>query len=153
MKIIAYTEHHFAGIEALWRRCFPDDPARNRAKVAIPAKLALADDLLLVAEDEQGAVIGTVMAGYDGHRGWLYAVACDPDLRGRGIGSALVADACVRLSALGCRKVNLQVRQATKPSSDSTGSWVSRSSRASRWAAISRPTLNAADNGPAHGAE
>jgi ribosomal protein S18 acetylase RimI-like enzyme len=110
MKIVSYTDRHFGGIDALWQTCFPHDPPRNRAEVAIPAKLALADDLLLVAENEHGAVIGTVMAGYDGHRGWLYAVACAPDLRGRGVGSALVEEACARLAARGCQKVNLQVR-------------------------------------------
>ena len=110
MKIVAFAEHHFAGVDALWRTCFPEDPPRNHARVAIPAKLALADDLLLVAEDADGRVIGTIMAGYDGHRGWLYAVACAPELRGGGIGSALVEAACVRLTALGCQKVNLQVR-------------------------------------------
>jgi ribosomal protein S18 acetylase RimI-like enzyme len=110
MKIVAYQAHHFAGVDALWRACFPADPPRNRAGLAIPAKLAMGDDLLLVGEDSSGAVIGTVMAGYDGHRGWLYAVASDPAQRRRGIGTALVEEACRRLAALGCVKVNLQVR-------------------------------------------
>jgi ribosomal protein S18 acetylase RimI-like enzyme len=114
MKIVAYAERHFAGVDTLWRTCFPENPPRNHAKVAIPDKLALADDLLLVAEDADGKVIGTIMAGYDGHRGWLYAVACDPHLRGRGIGSTLVEAACVRLTELGCKKVNLQVRESNE---------------------------------------
>jgi ribosomal protein S18 acetylase RimI-like enzyme len=110
MRIVPYADRHFAGIDALWQACFPNDPLRNRAHAAIPAKLALGDDLLLVAEDPDGAVIGTAMAGYDGHRGWLYAVASHPARRGTGIGSALVQEACRRLAMLGCAKVNLQVR-------------------------------------------
>jgi ribosomal protein S18 acetylase RimI-like enzyme len=50
------------------------------------------------------------MAGYDGHRGWLYALAVHPDHRRRGIAKALVEEALARLRALGCSKVNLQIR-------------------------------------------
>jgi ribosomal protein S18 acetylase RimI-like enzyme len=110
MIVIPYHDGHFGGVDALWRACFPNDPPRNRAETAIPAKLALSDGLLLVAEDGAGKVIGTVMAGYDGHRGWLYAVAVDPASQRSGIGTALVKEACQRLRALGCMKVNLQVR-------------------------------------------
>ncbi|MBT0670287.1 GNAT family N-acetyltransferase, partial [Novosphingobium profundi] len=52
----------------------------------------------------------TAMAGYDGHRGWLYSIAVDPDWQGQGVGSALVIEAQARLKSLGCGKVNLQVR-------------------------------------------
>ena len=109
--IVAYRPDHFDGIDRLWSRVFPDDPPRNRAAVAIPAKLALDDGLLWVAENLNGAVIGTIMAGWDGHRGWLYAVAVDPAARHGGIGRALVDTALARLAALGCNKVNLQVRE------------------------------------------
>ncbi len=50
------------------------------------------------------------MAGYDGHRGWFYAIAVDPDCRRSGIGAALVRQARARLERLGCRKINLQIR-------------------------------------------
>jgi ribosomal protein S18 acetylase RimI-like enzyme len=50
------------------------------------------------------------MAGYDGHRGWLYSVAVRGTHRGRHIASALIREAEARLAALGCTKVNLQVR-------------------------------------------
>lgn len=46
----------------------------------------------------------TTLAGYDGHRGWLYLVAVDPGFRAAGIGTGLV-----QLPALGCTKINLQV--------------------------------------------
>ncbi len=110
MIVIPYHDRHFDGVDALWRTCFPNDPPRNRAETAIPAKLALDDGLLLVAEDGTGKVIGTIMAGYDGHRGWLYAVAVDAASQRSGLGTALVEEACLRLHARGCVKVNLQVR-------------------------------------------
>ena len=111
MRIVPYSPEHFAGVDALWRACFPDDPPRNRADMAIPAKLALGDDLLFVALGSCDEVLGTVMAGYDGHRGWLYAVAVEPQARRGGTGSALVEHACAELAARGCGKVNLQVRE------------------------------------------
>lgn len=107
--IAPYRPDQFAQVDALWRACFPDDPPHNRAEVAIPAKLAMHDELFLVAEEE-GRVIGTAMAGWDGHRGWLYAVAVDPARRRSGVGAALVRAAEERLAALGCTKINLQVR-------------------------------------------
>ena len=78
--------------------------------MAIPAKLAVNDGLFWVAEDEEGAVVGSIMAGYDGHRGWLYAVATDPRLRRKGVGRGLVEHAVAALREAGCGKVNLQIR-------------------------------------------
>jgi ribosomal protein S18 acetylase RimI-like enzyme len=65
----------------------------------------------LVATD-QGVVVGTIMAGYDGHRGWLYAVAVLQSHQRQGFGMALVKEAENRLSAMGCKKINLQVRSS-----------------------------------------
>lgn len=75
----------------------------------IDLKLAVDDGLFLVAE-EQGRIVGTAMGGYDGHRGWIYSVAVQPDERGRGIGAGLVTELETRLAGKGCLKVNLQVR-------------------------------------------
>jgi GNAT superfamily N-acetyltransferase len=54
-------------------------------------------------------VVGTAIAGYDGHRGWLYSVAVRKDYRRSGLGSSLVHHAERALAAAGCLKVNLQV--------------------------------------------
>jgi len=108
-NIRPYSAEDFAGIKALWQEAFPDDPPWNAAEVAVPAKLAVQPELFLVARD--GAqVVGSIMAGYDGHRGWLYAMAVRKSHRRHGIGAALVRDAEARLAACGCRKINLQVR-------------------------------------------
>ena len=108
-SIETYRDEHFAGVGALWEEAFPNDPPRNRAEVAIPAKLALQPDLLLVAVD-RGEVVGTAMAGYDGHRGWLYSIAVRRSHHRAGIGTLLVREAERRLAQMGCTKVNLQVR-------------------------------------------
>jgi ribosomal protein S18 acetylase RimI-like enzyme len=109
MIIRTYRRDDGREVSALWSEVFPNDPPHNAAAVAIPRKLAVQPELFFVAE-EDGHVAGTIMAGYDGHRGWLYAVAVSPRLRRRGIGTALVQHAVSALAALGCLKVNLQVR-------------------------------------------
>lgn len=72
-------------------------------------KLRTQPDLFLVAI-EDGRVIGTIMAGYEGHRGWINYLAVDPGFRRQGLGQNLMTEAEDRLSKLGCPKVNLQVR-------------------------------------------
>jgi ribosomal protein S18 acetylase RimI-like enzyme len=71
--------------------------------------VATAPDLFFVAEVD-GEVVGTVLAGWDGHRGWIYSLGVRPDRERRGIGSALLAHALAALRERGCPKVNLQVR-------------------------------------------
>ena len=97
---------------ALWQHAFPEygDPSRPHRdpRVSIANKLAMQPELFFVALLD-GRVVGTVMAGYDGHRGWLYSLAVVPEARGLGFGRALVAHAECALAALGCLKVNLQV--------------------------------------------
>ena len=109
MHIRPCTSHDRSGVIALWERVFPDDPPHNAPAKVFDTKLATHDDMLFVATEEV-SVIGTAMAGYDGHRGWLYTVAVSPEHRRRGIGTALVRHAVDTLRAAGCIKVNLQIR-------------------------------------------
>ena len=72
-------------VVALWREVLPDSAPHNNPATVIRQKLGVDRDLFLVAEAEAAAV-GTVMGGYDGHRGWVYSVAVHPEHRRRGIG-------------------------------------------------------------------
>jgi ribosomal protein S18 acetylase RimI-like enzyme len=96
----------------LWQLVFPEyaDPERPQRdpRANIARKLAFGDGLFWLVET-QGQVAGTLMAGYDGHRGWLYSLAVHPEARRSGIGRALVAQAERALGDLGCPKINLQV--------------------------------------------
>jgi ribosomal protein S18 acetylase RimI-like enzyme len=58
---------------------------------------------------DDGQVVGSVMAGYEGHRGWISRIAVLKSRQGTGLGQDLLAEAERRLAALGCIKVNLQV--------------------------------------------
>ena len=108
MKLRAYQNDDWQALIDLWQRVFPDDPPHNDPSQVISAKRAV-DDLIFVALEED-SIVGAVMAGYDGHRGWLYAVAVDHPHRRHGIARRLVAHALDALRQLGCIKVNLQIR-------------------------------------------
>ncbi|MCP3902760.1 MAG: GNAT family acetyltransferase [Planctomycetes bacterium] len=95
-------------IVALWDRVFPDPAPRNDPALNIALKRRTQPELLLVAVID-GRVAGTTMAGFDGHRGWLYLVVVDPGRRRHGVGTALVRRAEELLAERGCLKVNLQV--------------------------------------------
>lgn len=96
-------------LETLWSRVFSDDPPWNHPSVLIASKLKVQPELLLVGVLD-GRLVGAVMAGFDGVRGWIYHLAVQPDMRRHGIGRALVQAAESGLRKLGCPKVNLQVR-------------------------------------------
>ena len=108
MQIRTFLESDEAAVIALWNEVFGYTAAHNEAAEVIRRKLALDRDLFFVAVQE-GAIVGTVMGGYDGHRGWIYAVAVSEPHRGRGTGTALVRHVEQALRALGCPKINLQV--------------------------------------------
>ncbi len=84
-------------------------PGTTRASRHIARKVAVDDDLFLIGR-HAGEVVGVVMAGYDGHRGWINYLAVDPAHRAAGLGRALIAEAERRLRMIGCPKINLQVR-------------------------------------------
>jgi ribosomal protein S18 acetylase RimI-like enzyme len=75
----------------------------------IQRKMSVQPELFLVAVDGD-EIVGSVMAGYDGHRGWIYYLASAPRRRGEGIGRHLVEAAEHALLELGCPKVQLMVR-------------------------------------------
>jgi ribosomal protein S18 acetylase RimI-like enzyme len=95
-----------------WRQCDLlrpwNDPHRDIAR-----KMKVRPDLFLVGELD-GRIIATVMAGYDGHRGWLYYLAVLPGHQRTGYGRAIVAEAERLLRIEGCPKVNLQVRTSNR---------------------------------------
>jgi len=106
--IRGFDENDRDAVVRLWQRCELtrpwNDPHRD-----IDRKLSVQPELFLVGEAD-GVVVASVMAGYDGHRGWLNLLAVDPDHQRRGYARELVAAAEQRLTTLGCPKLNLQVR-------------------------------------------
>jgi len=94
----------------LWERCGLVRPWNDPRK-DIARKLQVQPDLFLVAA-LGGRLVATVMAGYEGHRGWINYLAVAPEHQRAGLGHRLMAEAERRLLAMGCPKINLQVRSA-----------------------------------------
>ena len=108
MEIRPFAEADEEAVVRLWERCGLTRPWNDPRK-DIARKLAVRRDLFLmgVVADE---VIGSVMVGYDGHRGWINYLAVAPEHRRQGRGRALMAEAERLLLEMGCPKINLQVR-------------------------------------------
>lgn len=110
--MVAITEYsdtlHRQSVIELWDAVFGYETAHNTPSLAIDKKLAVSDGLFFVALTEN-EVMGTVLAGYDGHRGWLYGVAVHPSHRREGVGLQLVRHAEHALTSRGCMKINLQI--------------------------------------------
>ena len=95
---------------AIWQACKLTVPWNDPHK-DIARKMQVNPELFLVAE-WNGRIAGTVMGGYEGHRGWINYLAVAPDCQKQGVGRALMAAAEAKLMALGCPKINLQVRKS-----------------------------------------
>jgi hypothetical protein len=108
MLIRPYKDSDQEAVTALWGEVLPGSAPHNDPALSIRKKLAVERDLFLVAILDE-AVVGTLMGGYDGHRGWLYSLAVDSRHRRRGIGTALVRWMETALIERGCLKVNLQI--------------------------------------------
>jgi ribosomal protein S18 acetylase RimI-like enzyme len=87
--------------------------SHNSPNLVIDKKESIDDGLFFVAVAGV-EVVGTLMAGYDGHRGWIYSVAVHPNHRKQGIGSSLVSHAEGKLGEKGCMKINLQIMQGNE---------------------------------------
>jgi len=98
---------------SLWEAVFGYEAPHNAPELVIDKKRAVSDGLFFVALD-QDEVIGTVMAGYDGHRGWIYSIAVAAAQRQRGLGSALLVFAEKQLVERGCLKINLQIMEGNE---------------------------------------
>jgi ribosomal protein S18 acetylase RimI-like enzyme len=108
VAIRPYDEVDRTALIALWVACDLvrpwNDPNRD-----IDRKLAH-DPAGLVVLDVGSILVGAVMVGYDGHRGWINYLAIHPDHRRQGHGARLLGAAEAYLEGLGCPKVNLQIR-------------------------------------------
>lgn len=108
MNIRPFNPADAGSIIDLWKKCDlvkpENDPWRD-----IERKMRVDPELLLVGE-EDGRVIATVMAGFEGHRGWINYAAVHPEYRKKGYGKRMMEAAEDALKKLNCPKINLHVR-------------------------------------------
>lgn len=112
MHIRTFHPDDEVAVVALWRRCDLvrawNDPAKD-----IRRKLKVRPDLFLVGLVGE-EIVASVMAGYEGHRGWLNYLAVAPEHQRRGYARAIVEEAERLLREAGCPKINLQVRTSNR---------------------------------------
>jgi ribosomal protein S18 acetylase RimI-like enzyme len=108
MEIRTFNEADADAVIDLWRATGlvhpTNEPRRDIARKVTDSPWGF----LVLTEDDE--IIGSVMVGYDGHRGWINYLACHPDHRRRGVATELMAAAHELLLDRGCPKINLQVR-------------------------------------------
>ena len=109
-EIVTYKPEFEDAVVDLWKRCNlivpQNDPAEDIRK-----KLEFQPGLFFVGLLDD-RVVGSIMVGYDGHRGWINYLAVAPECQRRGYGKQLVYRAIEELKRMGCLKVNLQIRKS-----------------------------------------
>ena len=108
LRIRAYIPTDDIAIIALWHRCGLVVPQNNPQK-DIAAKRQYQSELFFVGTLDDD-IVATAMSGYDGHRGWVYYLAVDPEHRYKGFGRKIIDHVIAALRRKGCQKLNLQVR-------------------------------------------
>lgn len=112
MKIRAFKPEDESAVVALWDACELTRPWNDPHK-DIARKLAVQPELFFVGEDEH-EIVASVMAGYEGHRGWVNYLAVAPGFRSRGYGRVLMQHVEAALERRGCPKVSLLVRHSNR---------------------------------------
>ena len=108
-EIVRYRSEFQAAVVKLWEKCGlvvpQNDPVEDIGK-----KLEFQPSLFFVGLLD-GRIVGSIMAGYEGHRGWINYLAVAPEFQKKGYGGMLVQKAVSELKRMGCLKINLQVRR------------------------------------------
>ncbi len=109
------SKTHCDEVVSLWKKIFGDQATDIAPDFVLDKELEAKGGLIFVALNGE-LLIGTIMAGYDGNRGWIYALGVLPEYQRQGIGSSLLAFVEKKLSGLGCRKINLQMMEGDEVS-------------------------------------
>jgi ribosomal protein S18 acetylase RimI-like enzyme len=109
LAIAEIADADVAGVIALWQACGLTRPWNDPAADIALARRGPNSTILIGREGD--AIVATVMVGHDGHRGWVYYVATDPDRRATGYGRAIMTAAEDWLRATGIAKLQLLVRR------------------------------------------
>ena len=109
VDIRVYRESDRKQVIHLWEVVFPGGAAWNKPEEVISIKLSTQPELFFVAVQNE-RVVGTILAGFDGVRGWVHRLAVCPNQRRKGLASRLMKHAESSLKSIGCPKLNIQVR-------------------------------------------
>ena len=112
MIVKPYSSQNMDDVIDLWNRCNLlrswNDPKKD-----IKRKIKVNPELFLLGFIDN-RLLATVVGGYDGHRGWINYLAVDPAYKQRGFGKQIMEAVEEKIGALGCPKINIQVRADNK---------------------------------------
>jgi len=112
MRLRPFSSADEASVIQLWNDCGLTRPWNDPAK-DIARKLTVQPEMFLVGEIDD-RIVASAMFGFDGTRGWVHYLAVAPGHQGESLGRAIMAEGERMLTALGCPKVNLQVRSGNE---------------------------------------
>jgi ribosomal protein S18 acetylase RimI-like enzyme len=108
LEISEIKDEDVEDIIQLWQRCDLlrawNDPCHD----VTLARRTPTSSILVGKKD--GRIIASALAGFEGHRGWIYYVCVDPSVQRQGFGRAIMSAAEAWLRQRGAPKINLQVR-------------------------------------------
>ena len=111
-RIRPYRDGDEDDVVSLWKTCNLVRPWNNPRRDIDSARTGRSSEIFVaVAGESEERIVGSVMAGYDGHRGWVYYVAAHPEHRSRGLGGQLMRHAEAWLEGRGAPKVMLMIRE------------------------------------------
>jgi ribosomal protein S18 acetylase RimI-like enzyme len=112
MTISSYSPLYETAVIELWLKCNLTRPWNN-TKIDIERKLKVNPELFFLGLIGD-KVVATAMGGYEGHRGWVNYLAVDPLYQRQGLGRQMMVHTEKKLLAMGCPKVNLQIRTSNR---------------------------------------
>jgi putative acetyltransferase len=105
--ISPFTLDAYDKVMALWKESEGIGLSGADSKESIQSYLERNLNMSLTAEDSQGTLLGAVLCGHDGRRGYIYHLAVHPDHRRLGIGRKLVQECLARLKMAGIQKCHI----------------------------------------------
>jgi ribosomal protein S18 acetylase RimI-like enzyme len=112
MRLRPFKQSDESSVIQLWNDCGITRPWNDPAK-DIARKLTVQPEMFLVGEFD-GSIVASGMFGFDGTRGWVHYLAVAPGRQGESLGRQLMAEGERMLTAMGCPKINLQVRSGNE---------------------------------------
>jgi ribosomal protein S18 acetylase RimI-like enzyme len=108
LSISPITDTDVSAVIVLWQRCGLIRPWNDPSADIAFARRGPNSAILVGRADD--AIVASAMVGHDGHRGWVYYVAVDPDAQHKGHGRAIMTAAEDWLRRQGAAKIMLMVR-------------------------------------------
>ena len=114
ISISPFSIDAYEKIMDLWTQSRGVGLSKADSKESIRAYLERNPGLSLIAKDPEGNIVGAVLCGHDGRRGYIHHLAVHPNCRRQGIGRSLIRECLSRLHEVGIQKCHLFIFKENK---------------------------------------